>query len=107
MEFDLTTTYGRSQALKNYGDLLLPQPLVVTLVQKALGYIFSTDTIKQQRKTAVELIKAGQKNGVDEMTITLDETAGVDIGAEVEGIPVKAMVGKNGKVTLKVKYQNA
>ena len=106
MDFNLTTTEGRAQALKNYGGIVY-QPLVVTLVQKALDSIFSTDTIKQQRKTAIELLKAGQKNNVDEMTIELDETAGIDIEAEVEGIPVKAMVGKNGKVTLKVKYKNA
>ena len=41
------------------------------------------------------------------MKITIDQTAGVDIEAETEGIPVKAKIGKNGKMTPEVKYKNA
>jgi len=40
------------------------------------------------------------------MKITLDQTAGVDIGAELEGIPFKAKIGKSGKMILEVKYKN-
>lgn len=107
MDFDLTTTDGRKKALEifdKYGWAYLPGPW---LVKKAFDWISSPDTIQEQRKTAIELIKSGRDNNIDEMKITLDQTAGVDIGAEVEGIPVKAKIGKSGKMTLEVKYKNS
>ena len=107
MDFNLTTPDGRKQALGSfdkYGWIYAPQ---IWVLKKVVDWISSPDTIQEQRKTAIDLIKAGRDNGVDEMRITLDQTAGVDIGAEVEGIPVKAKIGKSGEVTLEVKYKNA
>jgi len=107
MEFNLTTVDGRKQALESlnkYGWILAPE---IWLLKKAWDWISSPDTIQEQRKTAVELIKAGRDNGVDEMKITLDQTAGIDIGVDIEGIPIKAKIGKSGKMTLEVKYKNA
>lgn len=107
MEFNLTTAEGRKKAIESFdrnGWKYAPAPW---LLKKAWDWISSSDTIQEQRKTALDLIKAGQDNGVEEMSIELDQTAGVDIGATVDGIPVKAILGKNGKMKLQVKYKNA
>ena len=76
------------------------------LLKKPWDLFSATDVIQEQRKTAVDLIKAGKNNGVDEMKIIIDETAGLDIGSEVEGIPVRAKIGKSGKISLEVKYKS-
>jgi hypothetical protein len=107
MDFDLTTTDGHKQALEifdKYAWVYAPAPW---LLKKTWDWVSSPDTIQEQRKTAIDLIKAGRENGVDEMKITLDQIAGIDIGADVEGIPIKAKVGKNGKMILEVKFRNA
>jgi len=107
MDFNLTTVDGRKQALESfdkYGWIYAPGSW---LAKKAWDWISSPDTIEEQRKTAIELIKAGRDNDVDEMKITVDQTAGIDIGTKIEDIPVKAMIGKSGKMTLEVKYKNA
>ncbi len=105
MKFNLTTVEGRKQALESFdkhGWIYAPQ---IWLIKKAWDWIAAPDTIQEQRKTALELIKAGRDNSVDEMKITLDQTAGMDIGANFEGIPIKAKIGKSGKITLEVKYK--
>ncbi len=107
MEFNVTTADGLKQALESFdkhGWIYAPGPW---LLKKAWDWISSPDTIQEQRKMAIDLIKAGRDNGVDEMKITLDQAAGIDIGADVEGIPIKAKIGKSGKMTLEVKYKNA
>lgn len=107
MEFNLTTKDGREEALKSfdkYGWIYATGPW---LLKKAWNLISSPDTIQEQRKTAIDLIKAGRDNGIDEMKITLDQTAGIDIGADIEGLPIKAKIGKSGKMTLEIKYKNA
>ena len=106
-EFNLTTADGRKQALETIEKLgwgISPYPW---LAKKALEWISSPETIKEQRKTAVELIKTGHEKNVDEMKITINEMAGVDIGAQVDGIPIKAKIGKSGEIILEVKYRSA
>ena len=41
------------------------------------------------------------------MEITLDQTAGLDFGSEVEGVPIKCKIGKNGHMTINVQYKNS
>lgn len=107
MEFNLTTHDGRKTALDSLAKLG-PAVAPTWLVVKALDWILSPDTtIQEQRKTAIELIRAGRDNNVDEMSITVDQTAGVAIGTAVDGIPVKATIGKSGQMTLVVRYKNA
>lgn len=111
MEFNLTTVEGCKQALESLNKSGSISTLELWLFNKAFDWglvpLPVTKTIDDQRKTAVELIKAGRDNEVDEMKITLDQTAGIDIGADVQGIPIKAKIGKNGKMTLEVKYKNS
>lgn len=111
MEFDLTSVEGFKKALEffnKYGVIYSPQKWLLKMAWDVVSSLVSSrDIIQEQRKTAVELIKAGRDAGVDEMKITLDQMAGIDIGADIESIPFKVKVGKNGKMTLEVKYKNA
>jgi hypothetical protein len=110
MNFDLTTQEGRNAALKTFdkcGRAIAPQWWIAKKVaSKVYDFFASTDVIEAQQKAAVELIKAGKQNNVDKMNITLDQKAGVDLSATIEGVPVKCMVGKNGKMTIQVSYKN-
>lgn len=107
MRFDLTTTDGRKLALESFDKYGWAFSPALWLIKKAADWISTPDTIQEQRETAERLIKAGRDNEVDKMIITLDQTAGIDIGSDVEGIPIKAKIGKSGKMTLEVKYKNA
>jgi hypothetical protein len=102
MDFDLTTTEGRKQALESfdkYGWVHLPGRW---LLKKAFDCIFPPNPTQ----IAAELIKLGGENGVDQMKITNCQTTGFDIGANAEGIPAKAMFGKRRETTVEVKYKN-
>ena len=115
-KFDLTTKDGIVNAAKELGDkdlalLLIPGygPMVY-LGKKAIdainGVLSTTEsTIQEQTKAAVEIIKAGKQAGVDNMEVTLDQKAGLNFGSEIEGLPIKVMVGKSGKMTINVKYK--
>ena len=85
MKFDLTTKEGKQSAkelAKNMGF-----GLHVFVIEKVFDFFSNEDTIKEQRKTAVDIIKAGKENNVDEIEVTLDQNAGIDIQSEIEGIP--------------------
>jgi len=40
------------------------------------------------------------------MTIKLQRTAGIDLGSEVDGIPIKLKVGDSGTVEIAVQYRD-
>ena len=107
MIFDLSTEEGMKAAKETakymYGG---GQFGIAGLLASSITDFFSSDKIiKEQRKDAVELIKAGRINNADELEITLAQDAGINIQAELEDIPVKAMIGKSGKMKIKVKYK--
>jgi len=62
-------------------------------------------TIREQRQAAIDIIKAGKESNASSLEITLDQKAGIDLGAAFEGIPLKFSVGKFGKMTVKVEYK--
>lgn len=115
--FDLTTSAGLTEALRaaKDPDLLLliggPIPyLAKKLFDKGAELIRETanstnSTIQEQRQAAVEIIKAGKDNNASSLEVTLDQKAGIDLGSEIEGIPLKFSVGKSGKMTIKVQYK--
>lgn len=110
MNFDLTTPEGRkavSKTFDKWGWAIAPQWWIAKKVaEKVYDFFSSTDVIEAQQKAAIELIKAGRQNNVDRMNITLDQKAGVDFGATIEGMPAKCMVGKNGTMTIEVTNKN-
>ena len=102
MIYDLTTEEGRNAAM---GIVANNNWLAEKLVSTIKDFFSNDKTMEGQKATAIELIKAGKNNNVDEIEIILEQDAGINIEAEVEGIPVKAMIGKDGKMKLKVKYK--
>lgn len=115
--FDLTTPAGVSEAMRAATDtdyLLLIGGPIPYLVEKLLGKgaeliretAYSTNsTIQEQRQAAIEIIKSGRDNNASSIEVTLDQKAGIDLGSEIEGIPLKFSVGKSGKMTIKVEYK--
>ena len=106
--FDLTTADGRKKALQAFDKYGWAISLPLWLVKNVFE-VFSTsdvNTIEAQRKAAIDLIKVGRDNNVDEMKITMDQTAGLDLASEVEGIPIKCKIGKSGHMVVEVRYKN-
>lgn len=115
--FDLTTLAGLRDAIRatKDSDLLLlvggPIPyLTKKLFEKKSGPIReiadSTDSvIQEQKKMAIDIIKAGKDNNASSIEITLDQKAGIDLGGEVEGIPLNFSFGNSGKMTIRVEYK--
>lgn len=107
--FDLTTDEGRDNAVAAFDKYgwAIPYANMIWLARKAADWFSSIATIEAQKQTTVELIKAGRNNGVDTMKITLDQNAGLDFGTDVDGIPIKCKIGKNGHMTIDVTYTKA
>lgn len=87
------------------GALLGPLGVLVYPAYKLIKRSLSTSKAsKEQAEAAVEIIKAGREAGVKRMTVEVDNQAGLDIGSDIEGIPVRCMVGSKGRVRLEVEY---
>lgn len=106
-DFDVTTEWGRKNALKTLSRPLYPFSSLGWLFSEAIRAVIKgrTAAIEAQKDAAVEIIKAGKDNNVDKMTITLDRTAGIDLGSDVEGIPIRMKIGDSGKVSIEVQYR--
>jgi hypothetical protein len=59
-----------------------------------------------QKEAAINIIRAGRDHGVDNMTTKLERTAGIDLGGEIDGIPIKLKVGDSGSVEIAVQYRS-
>lgn len=108
MNYDLTTKQGIKKVINvlDRVGLNFPEVYLIIFVLEGINSIMSpTDVIDKQKETACQLIKAGKKNNVDKMTITLDQLAGIDFGSDIEGIPIKCKIGKGGKMTIDVLYK--
>lgn len=115
-KFDITTAEGKQQALNwldKHGWIFLGSfwlywkagQFLVNAV-KSLTSDAVVQEIEEQKKAAVEIIKAGQEAGVDELEITMSERAGIGLKSELEGLPIDLIAGSSGKFTLKVKYKS-
>lgn len=115
--FDLTSEEGLSKALE-YAKRLAPymkhlfpvQMLMLKLIDKGLDTlrdsVDTTPTIEAQAKAAVEVIKAGRASNASSVEVTLDQKAGIHLGSEIDGIPLKFSIGKSGEMTIKVAYES-
>lgn len=122
--YDLTSAEGMANAVKEYANqnpgkaagmlgliaAVNPLLLVGAFAGKALAAPVSAlfkhpeKMIEAQRKTAIDIIKSGKENGAKKVKVTLDQKAGVDIGAELHGIPLKFAVGSDSNMTIEVEY---
>lgn len=108
-KFDLTTESGRKEAAETFDKYGWAIGLPLWLAKKTWDW-FSTaneETIKNQKETAIELIKAGRDNNLESMTIKLDQNVGLDFGSSFKEFPVKCKIGKDGQMVVEVKYRNS
>jgi len=100
--FDLTTKDGFSKAVSwfnKWGFLLSPGSWLIYKV-------FSPEiTTEKQLQTVEKLIVAGRKNGAKRMKIKVGHNVGVDIGTNINGIPVKVKIGNDGFAEIEVEYK--
>lgn len=112
-KFDITTKAGLLETLKfldsdprfeSMGDPI--SRFGIKKAAHALESLLSTteSTLQQQRQTAVDIIKAGKDAGVDSLEVTLDQHVGLHFGSNVDGIPIKATMGKSGSMIIKATY---
>ncbi|NCR97347.1 MAG: hypothetical protein EWV58_13460 [Microcystis aeruginosa Ma_MB_F_20061100_S19] len=86
----------------------LPLALPVALVLDGISLLTSganEKEIAEQRKVAIDIIRAGKENGVDEIEITMSQKAGVGLSSDVDSVPIEFIVGASGTMKLKVKYK--
>lgn len=124
VSYDLTTPEGMTFAIKDYAKnnptksaammaLLLINPVVLLgavladKIVKSVTALFEhpEKMIEAQRKTAIDLIKAGRENGASRIKVTLNQKAGIDIGGELEGYSLKISVGSDAQMTIETEYK--
>ena len=113
--FDLTTQNGFNAAkdflLSNKSGILgfIQNPataLIKMALEKGYDLLTQKDKIEAQKDMVSTLIKQGKENGVDNMEITVDNTVGLSFnGSQIDGCPIKATLGSNDKMTIKVQYK--
>lgn len=97
-EFDITTPEKRHKALTFLSQnswLAVPLALPVALVLDGISLLTSganEKEIAEQRKVAIDIIRAGKENGVDEIEITMSQKAGVGLSSDVDGVPIEFML---------------
>jgi prolyl-tRNA synthetase len=106
--YDLTTKDGLKQALKflkGYGVFIPGLGPIVPLAVWLVDIIFSPEkSTEKQAEVARNLIIEGKKQGVKKMNVKIAHDAGINIGANVEGIPLKFKVGNSGNMEIEVEY---
>ena len=113
--FNLTTQNGFNTAkdflLSNKSGILdfIQNPataLIKMALEKGYDLLTQKDKIEAQKDMVSTLIKQGKENGVDNMEITVDNTVGLSFnGSQIDGCPIKATLGSNDKMMIKVQYK--
>lgn len=103
-DYDLTTRQGMKSALDRIQKYTGFNPLLWT-VGKILDATAPASGAAKQSEAAVNIIKAGKENGVEKMTIVMDEQAGAHFSAPIEGVNISAGVGSKGKIRIEVTYK--
>ena len=75
------------------------------IISQISSLVSGTDIAESQRETAIEIIKAGKDNGIDELEINVSQAVGLKILSGLEGLSTDATIGTAGKMTIKVKYK--
>lgn len=99
-EFDITTLEKRHKALtflarNGWLIVVVPWALPVALVLDGISLLTSganEKEIAEQRKVAIDIIRAGKENGVDEIEITMSQKASVGLSSDVDGVPIEFML---------------
>ena len=104
-KYDLTSSSGLQKALKDickYSFMTSPLGLVKYTLDKVLD---SSKQFETQRDVAVELIRRGKEQGVDEMEIVMENKRGFKLNVPVEEAKIDTALGSDDKMHIKVKYK--
>lgn len=107
-KFDLTTQKGMESVKKYISDnaILFAVNPMLGLLKSGMDKIFdSSKTYEAQREVAVELIKKGKENGVDEMEIKMKNNRGGKVNIPVDDVKIETSIGSGEVVIVKVKYK--
>ena len=108
-KFDLTTQEGRKNALLQLAlNPFSPYYFIGKALFDGIASLTSGTNekeIEEQRKAAIDIIRAGKENGADEIEITMSQKAGVGLASDVDGVPIEFIVGASGTMKLKIKYK--
>lgn len=75
------------------------------VIAQISSLVSGSDIAESQKETAIEIIKAGKDNGIDELEINVSQAVGLKILSGLEGLSTDATIGTAGKMTIKVKYK--
>lgn len=111
-QYDITTPEGRKKAaMEALTYIIFPPEWVFTkfIIQQGWNNFVpgnvTAKEIEEQRRTAVDIIRAGKQSDVDELKIIISEKAGLGLDTEIEGVPIEFIFGNSGNMILKVKYK--
>jgi hypothetical protein len=75
------------------------------LIDKLSSLVSGSEISEEQRRTALEIIKAGKDKGVDKLEIEVDQAVGMKLISDNEIFKSNAVIGSAGKMTIKIKYK--
>jgi hypothetical protein len=114
-KFDITTPEKRKKILAFFQqnsfwlfEPILPFALLGVVIWDGISSLTAGANereIEEQRKVAIDIIRAGKENGADEIEITMSQKAGVGLSSDVDGVPIEFIVGASGTMKLKIKYK--
>jgi len=100
--FDLTTQNGYNSAydtIKNLSWLISP---IGWLIWKAFD---NDNTVEKQVELAIQLIRAGRESGLKSLKIKISNKAALQIGTNIEGIPINVGFQGDNFMELEIIYK--
>ena len=98
LSLDLTSKEGYSKArkiLNKYWGIIFPLPWLIYKISPTF----------RQKKDVIKLVKKGKNLGFKKIRINVSHEAGINLGSDVKGIPIKAKVGNSGNMEIEVEYK--
>lgn len=106
--YDLTTKEGYKNAFKYYkkNRLYFAGGLPGIAILAIKDVFFSADKkTNQQIKIAENLIKHGKEQGVDSMTVKVNNKTGAHLKSTMKEFPLEFTLGSNNDIEVTVKYK--
>ena len=102
--YDLTSAEGRKLAsqVADVAVMLSPGLALLRWLGAGAAKVLSPD---KEAEVARKLIAEGKVQGVKEMKIRLSKKASLDLGAKVEGVPIKFGAEYDGTIEVHVTYK--
>ena len=104
-EFDLTNRKGLQKAnrwLSALGWYYFPIYHIIKYSVQLFERVVSNE---DQANIVEQLISKGKEKGVKKMKIKINKNAGINLGTNIDGIPINAKVGVDGTIEIEVEYQ--